>query len=436
MRVRVRPRVGVNAGTQAFPRAALRSSGQLLVGSATVQLGIFIAGVLVARSESAESFGLYASAFALGSVTVGGVAAGLPILLLRRAAEGDLDRPVLRRSIRLQATTSLLAAAVAALAGAIMLGGRQGAAAGGVAGIFFTANHLGTLGQCVQSGRRRYRRASATDVVAGTLFPVLTFAALELGTGVVGALAAISVACILSWSIAWTALPDLVCPRGATPLRLRDGFSFSALGLMKAGYGRVDTVTVGAVAGAGPAGVYAAGYRLLGPFYLVGNALATIYFSRLSEHNGDQARWLAVRRRGRRVLVATVLVGALALLALAPALVEGIYGPRYAHAAGPLRILLLSVLPWALYWPRLSELCSVHLEKRAAVALGASLVLNVLLVAALAPAHGATGAAWAWVASEVATLVMLVILGRGVTDRLGARPPAAGNLIAGVTVGN
>lgn len=411
---------------RALPLTALRSGGQLVAGSATAQLGIFLAGVVVARSESPQSFGLYAAAFALGAVAVGGVAAGLPILLLRRAAEGDIDGPVLRRSIRLQVVVSLPAVAVAAGAGAVLLGGWEGAAAGGAAGLFFTANHLATLGQCVQSGRRRFHRAAATDVVAGTLFPVLTFVALELGAGVVGALGAITVACAVSWAVAWTGLPELARPEGASPVRLRQGLSFSVLGLAKAGYGRLDTVTVGAVAGAAPAGVYAAGYRLLGPFYLVGNALATVYFSRLSEHNGDRPRWLAVRRRGRWALLGSVTAGAVVLFAAAPVVVETVYGARYTGAVGPLRILLLSVVPWALYWPRLSELASVHLEQRATAALGAGLVLNIVLVASVAGASGATGAAWAWVASEVVTLVALVVLSRNVADRVGALGPREG----------
>ena len=155
--------------------STLRSGSQLVVGSTFLQVGIFGAGLLVARSEGPRSFGLYSAAFALGSAIVGGATAGLPLLVLRRASVEDLDHGVLRRAARLQLALVLPAVMTTALIGAAVLGGANGAVAGGAGGLLFAIINVTRLGQNVHSGRRQYRRAAAADVVAGTLFPVLTY---------------------------------------------------------------------------------------------------------------------------------------------------------------------------------------------------------------------------------------------------------------------
>lgn len=418
-----------------LPLAAIRSSAQLLVGRAFPQLGIFVAGVMVARDEGPRSYGLYSAAFALGSVIVGGGTAGLPILLLRRASEGDLDRPTLRRALRLQVRFSIVTIAFAALLGVAVLGGVRGARASVAAGFFFAANGVANLGQSVQSGRRRYHRAAATDAAAGTLFPILTYAALELNAGVNGALVAIAIACAISCAIAWTGLPDLEFDRESSRLRALDGISFNAFGLVHAGYGRIDTVMLAIVAGSAAAGYYSAGYRLLGPFHLIGGAFVTVYFSRLCEYSGNRERWTRVRRGGTLLLATIAIAGAAVLFLAAPQVIDLFYGSRYEDSVGPARILLLSIVPWALWWPKPSELASVHLERRVTAALGFGLALDFLLVAAVGSRFGATGAAWAWLGSESAVLIALSLMSRHIAERVGssadaeagARPTSSGS---------
>lgn len=417
------PLPGLPAQVRRFvPSGAIRSSGQLVVGSASLQAGIFLAGVIVARAEDPGAFGLYSAALALASLAVGGVAAGMPILMLRRSAQSDVDRRTLRRAVLLQLGVSGLAAVATAAVGGVIFGGWRGAAVSGAAALFFTVNHVATLGQCVQSGRRRYRRAAGADVVAGLLFPVTTAAALATGLGIVGALLGAAVACAVSCAVAWTGLPDLDLTAEPTPLRARDGLSFSLLGFVKAGYGRLDVVTLGSVAGRATAGYYAAAYRLLGPFQLVGTAVNTVYFARLSELADDVERWRAVRRRATRTFVALALAGAAVLIVLAPAVIAAFYGERYESSAGAARVLLLSVAPWSLYCLKLSEMASIGYERRATAAVAAGLVVNVVLVATVGRRFGATGAAWAWVASESAMLLVLTALGRRAVDRRGASP--------------
>jgi O-antigen/teichoic acid export membrane protein len=414
-----------------IPAAALRSSALLLIGRAFPQFGIFTAGVLVARAVGPRSYGLYSATFALGSLTVGGATAGLSILLLRRASEGDLDRPTLKRAAGLQLGFSAVAIVVTAGLSSIVFGGLNGALVGIAASLFFAANNFATLGQYVQAGSRRYHRAAATDIAAGTLFPIFTYIALRLHTGINGSLVAIAAACSISCSIAWTGLPKLQPEHPPSRLRVFDGMSFTALGLVTAGYGRVDTVTLAHVAGGAAAGYYAAAYRLLGPFDLVGSAMVTVYFSRLSEYKGNRERWRTVRRRGTFLLVLIASLSAIVLFVAAPRLIRLFYGAHYQQSVVPARILLLSVVPWSLYWLRPADLASVRLERRATTALGAGFVLDLLLVAAVGGHFGPAGTAWAWVATETFMLVVLSFSSRRIIERVGhpdpAMSPARGN---------
>ena len=398
--------------------SSIWSGSQLIVGASFLQLGIFAAGVQVARAEGPRSFGLYSAAFALGSAIVGGATAGLPILLLKRASEGDINRLVLRRAALLQLCLVIPAVLITAIVGALVLGGSDGAVAGGAGGLLFAIINVARLGQNVHSGRRRYHRSAATDVVAGTLFPILTHVALELQTGIVGSLVAISIAWAIACSVAWTRLPALEFGRTPSRLRLRDGLSFTVLGLMHTGYGRVDTVLIVPVAGAVVAGTYSAAYRLLGPFSLIGTAFSTMYFSRLCEYSTDRVGWMRVRRRGTILLATVAIGGTAASFIAAPLLIRLFYGSSFEDSVTPARILVLSILPWALWLPKSAELASLHIEGRATIGLAFGLVLDVLLIIVLGRRFGASGAAWAWVISQTALLLILVLMTRGIAERV------------------
>ena len=295
-----------------------------------MQLGIFLAGVLVARSEGVRSFGLYSAAFALGSLTVGGATAGLPILLFRRSAERDICPRILRRAVGLQILFSVPAVVLTAAVGTALFRGLDGALAGGAAGLFFAANNLATLGQNVQSGRRRYHRAAATDVVAGALFPVLTLGALALGTGIVGGLLAVAVACAFSCAVAWTGCPISTFGRPAVaPFGALDGLSFSVLGLVKAGYGRVDAVRWRSSPARAAAGHYSAAYRLLGPFDLVGGGLRDcVLLPRVGVPHRSRAMAEGAAARDAQ-LAAIGIAGMAVLFVAAPGVIDLFYGPRY-----------------------------------------------------------------------------------------------------------
>jgi O-antigen/teichoic acid export membrane protein len=389
-----------------------------MIGQAVALLGIFVAGVLVARTLGPKSFGMYSTAFALGSLIVGGGTVGIPLLILRRAAEGDLDRRILRKAALLLVCFLAVAIVVTIGIAAALFGGLEGAFAGSAAALFFASNNFASLGRYVHVGRRSYFRSAATDICAGTLFPVLTYAALKLNFGVDGSLIAIATACCISCSIAWTRLPSLEPDGEPTHLSVRDGMSFNMFGLVSGGYGRIDTVTMLAVAGSGAAGYYSAAYRILGPFTLLRNATTIFYFSRLSAYCEDKDRWLSVRKRARVIVTVTGVSGMAIFFAAAPSIIHAIYGSHYDQSIGPARVLLLSIVPWSFYILEPTNLASVHLELRATAATTLGLIVDFFLVIALGRHFGPIGGAWAWVISESAILIALKIASRRISDRV------------------
>ena len=102
------------------------------------------------------------------------------------------------------------------------------------------------------------------------------------------------------------------------------------------------------------------------------------------------------------------LAAAAAGIALAPAIVEVLYGPPYRDAVAPLRILLLSFA--FLVISRHHRLVLVASGRQATDLrmMGAAAALNVALNVWLVPRAGLAGAACANVASEAAILAAVV----------------------------
>jgi len=128
--------------------------------------------------------------------------------------------------------------------------------------------------------------------------------------------------------------------------------------------------------------------------------------------NAPGARELLPRITGTAVrwAVASGLVAALLVGALAGPLVTQFYGPDYAPAAGPLRVLAWA-LPLMLMW-EVVRAAALALRREAAAGRVAvrALLLEALAVATLAPALGATGAALSFVVLRLASVAGLSFL--------------------------
>lgn len=199
---------------------------------------------------------------------------------------------------------------------------------------------------------------------------------------------------------------------------LRPALPLATSALMITVYYSSGRLFLGWLRGVDEVGQYEAAYRLMGVVLAPSQILYQAFFPSLAQAFGDVG---AMRARGQAFAEVMVAVGlplaALVAVSAAP-LIVWFAGTDYAASARPLMILMVtaavtyvnivlgqSLLGWNADRP--------YLE---AVALGA--VLNVALNVALIPTYGATGAALATFASEVAALLRVAVAYRVLTKGL------------------
>jgi O-antigen/teichoic acid export membrane protein len=385
----------------------MAQGGWLTVGSGAVQLGSLLAAVVVGRELGRAPLGRYATTLAIGSVVVRGAGSGVPAMTLRDAAAGRVGRLYVGRAVRSEFLVTAVATGVAATVVAGVVGGAGGVELGLLSGLANMALAQLGLATAIAIGLQRHLLVVVAQGLLGLTLPVLTLLAVRADWGVRGAL--------LSQLVAAAAAASMVFWRQRRQIRtLAEGVeskgllwrsrSFLGLGLLNTGYERADSVVLLSVAGASAAGVYAAAYRFLGPFNLLGNGFGQVFFPRLSRIGAGTDEWRRMRRRGRRLYGLAIIPPALVAAAVMPLLLVAIFGPSFRSAVTPARILMLSVVPRALYWPEALGMLSSGNEATVLYLFLCSTVFDVALVAALAGPLGPAGTAWAWVATELLLL--------------------------------
>ncbi len=397
-----------------LPTRAMASAGSLVAARGMAQLGMFTATVSVARGLGRSGLGTYAVVTSIGALVVGSFGSGVPALALREIAAGRGGGAFLRRLAQVEVVMTAVATLGCAVLCAVFVGGWAGFGYGLLVGLAYILTSMVLLGSAARAGRGQYRRAAMGEGLMGVVQAVATVGALAAGWGLEGALAAIALGALAGALSLWCGLR--LGAGSATPppgrRMLRQSLPFVGLGLANGGYLRMDAIVVGAVATSEILGVYSAGYRALGPFSLVASGFGTVFYARLSRSSPEGGEWHRVRRQGRLMLVALIAPAVAVAFVAMPRVVAWIYGPEFSAATGPARILLLSVLALAWYWPDAHALNAAGRERTWVLILASGVVLDVALVVAFVPHLGAAGAAWAWVATECFLLVGVSLAAR------------------------
>lgn len=170
----------------------------------------------------------------------------------------------------------------------------------------------------------------------------------------------------------------------------------------------LDVVLVSAFAGAGQAGLYSSGSRLVNPLQIIPTSLASVLLPASARTARSRALLVKLLFLTLGVVAALTVVYGVIYLA-APRLVDATLGDRYAGSVPVIRIILLG-LPFASAGALLSAVLQGRDHGRA-VAFSSSFATLVCLVgvAVAAPAGGADGAAVALsVSFAVQTLLLAV----------------------------
>lgn len=203
--------------------------------------------------------------------------------------------------------------------------------------------------------------------------------------------------------IAWRAGRRLWRPlaRVALPLGLA--------GVMITIYYQVDSVLLLQIAGPREAGIYGAAYGFLSPLSFLPAAVMSSFFPVLSAvYRPDPAR----ARRLVQVCADTMGMIGLPILAgtiaLSAPIVHLIYGPAFQRAAGVLPILMIAFV--SICFGSLGGFLAplVKMQWRLALYSTVGALANVALNLLLIPPYGIYGSAWATVATEILTMILML----------------------------
>jgi O-antigen/teichoic acid export membrane protein len=380
---------------------ALASGGEALCA--------FAVGVLVAREGGAAALGRYAATMALllGGVTL--TELGQNVVLTRRTASRDPGaRAGLGASLLLKTAAG---GCLVPLVWALWPRDEPGWGALAAVGLLLLSS-LTISATATLRGHGRFGwvacAAGINALLGGAGVFVLRPASLS------GLLAVLGLAQLAKAALAFAALPEPPSwPRLADIRALaRETLPFAALVCVGAAYLKADVVLLSALAGASEAGRYAAAARLSEALKLLPTALGSALLPALAAgRSGERARGLAAAAGfGLAAVALARFAGEAALSAL--------FGPAFATAAEPLRVLAVAYALASLNAVLIAQLYAWRLEARALAALMGALAVNLALNLALAPSQGALGAARAAALSEAALLGLYIALLR--------RPASAG----------
>lgn len=149
----------------------------------------------------------------------------------------------------------------------------------------------------------------------------------------------------------------------------------------------LDVVILGAVAGVGEVGRYAAVARWVQPILLFANAFVANAFPAMAAAKSDQDAYLLLRTFGYVFL--TVIVTALSVFVAAPWLVSSLLGPNYRDSIVLLRLLAIASAMAALVQPSSAFLQARGQERFLAIITASVSILGLCAVAIGAYSYGA-----------------------------------------------
>ena len=281
----------------------------------------------------------------------------------------------------------------------------------------------------VLQGLERFGWDSVVVGVDRAVLLVFGVVALASGTGLRGLVIAFVVARALALALtAWLTQAQLggigfrfdrAVWRDLQAMAVPFGFFLVVINL----YAYVDSIMLGKMRGDAETGLYTSAYKAYEGLTYAASVIAAVLTPRLAE------LFESDRRKHRRIALLgiggsagmAVLVGGVAYVVARP-LIVFIYGPDYAPAAEPFRILCLGLSFVFAIWVLHAVAISINRERLLLRTALVGLTVNVGLNLYVIPRMGANGAALATVVGELVSMVILLL---GVGSLLTSFPQAS-----------
>jgi O-antigen/teichoic acid export membrane protein/methylase of polypeptide subunit release factors len=397
----------------------LRRGATLALSNGIGQALAFTGSVIIARLMGVEGFGHYAALMAVAFVLGLLVEAGLETTLTREVAGEEYEQTwnLLKSSLIAKLCTGTAVSIILALPPVAAFLAPDPSVRGAVQ----LAGPLITLGAFNSSFAAVFRAWGQMSFVL--LINVVGLSIQLMGT-VLLLLVYGDLTVLLAWLVAVQAVElcmgVLLFRRGATALQhlapphealtgktetkaidaslaiLKRSWPFALSGVLSALTLRVDLFLIEGLRGSAQVGIYSTGTRLTDLLALVPNSFFGALLPEMS------VRYKASTSSGAplpiygRALWRMALVGlTLALVGLlgADLIVWVCFGPAFAEAAGPLRVLAIALVPLLVNRTTLVGLYATHQEHKANLALTVNLATRIVVGILLIPLWSATGAA-------------------------------------------
>jgi O-antigen/teichoic acid export membrane protein len=387
-------------------RGVAQNSALALAGDLAGKAGIVAAMMVAARGLSTGEFAVLATATAAATVLTAALDIGSQTLLTRDGVAGPPARGALCWALA-KARLPLLAAALTGAVGFGLLAGRP------LAALAVLGLALAGAVQLTLTGTLRSAQDLRPEALAKLIGGVLTLAAAVICVTVAPRASALLLALAVASVLAL--VPMLRAARHAVrtgpPVRawiaLRRAAPLGAMALATLAYYRSGTIGLSILSSSAQTARFAAASTIGWGLLCVGNAVTTGLLPRLAAA-ADQADRIAVARRALAwTTLICALIGAFVALLAGP-LLTVVFGSRFAPAAPSLRLLALATILIAPAGVLGIALVSVGRLRAVGFQVAASLTVNLVVLAALAPVLGATGAAVATLACEAVALSILV----------------------------
>jgi len=392
-------------------------AGPVAVRGGAIRVVGYAAGVLLTVGSAAvlfrhlgvEDSGRYLTVLALTAIVTGVTDVGLTTIGMRELAVREESEK--RRLIRdLLGLRLVLATAGVAAAGAFALvAGYDGDMVVGLflAGIGVIAVTLQATLSIALMVQLRLGWVTILDLIRQALFVAGIFVLVAGDAGIVPFLALAGPTAVVSliltaWIVRDTVplVPSFDYERWRA--LLREVLPFAAATVVVAVYFRASLIVLGLVSDETETGYFGAAFRVTEVLLVVPNLMvgaAFPIFARAARDDHDRLGYGV-----DRVFSASIVLGGLLVVGLtlgAPFAIDVVAGDEFARSADVLQIqavaLMFSFAATTVFY----ALLSLRLHRTILVIACSALVVNIVLAATLGAAHGATGAAYATLASEV-----------------------------------
>jgi O-antigen/teichoic acid export membrane protein len=356
-----------------------------VVSQVVVQASRIAVAVALARLLTPEDFGLAGMAIVFATLATLFTDLSLGAALIQRPRIDERDRSTIFWTTAGLGVVVTLAGV--ALAGPIasFFDEPEVRSLFAVMSLLFLLNSLGVVQWALLSREMSYRSLQLREMASVVVGGLAGLAVALLGLGpwaiVTQTLAGSATALVLLWWISsWR--PHLLFSGES----LRDAGSFGlklfASRLLSYANGNLDNLLVGRFLGASALGIYALAYNVMfTPVVRLSAPLHNVLFPAYSRLQHDEPRLVRAWLRSKRVLAAILIPIFLAMIALAPDLIRGLFGEKWSDAVPVLQLLATAGVAYsftALNWGLLQA------RGRAGALLWINVITSVATVTAFA----------------------------------------------------